>query len=282
MPPGRYYFPVGREYSAAYLRQFSTEQLQQRELLDPQFGAFDFQFNWRDYVDLNTDDPVWRARLEQCLEQFSQTVDGQHILRQAAAMQQHRFNGMDEATQQHHPEMARVRIALGTRGFFLTTGQILISPQELAAYPIPDATGTLFTPSLQHMLIHELAHAADPLMPHGAPIPVRAVANARADARYNPLIAAAEGSFFADPSVVRALNIAKVEEANSYIEYPSMAFTTRFMGIHYGEAQRNRYIIDAPSPDTPRRIDPDLEFDMTYDALRNNPVGRPNITPRER
>lgn len=164
------YIPVGSRFTREQVDNMSQSQLSRREILDPKFAGFDPKFDWHNYIQIDMKPGLARAEAEVTLNQMSQTPEGQHILRQAFAMQQFR----DSTTQVDHrvviTDQNRRHFTRDERNqatsdsFYQNSGVVFLAPGDRHYTEYPTLNGGSHPFSVQSTLVHELLHAADALV----------------------------------------------------------------------------------------------------------------------
>lgn len=212
---------VGQILSPEQFRQTDLKALQQRRILDPGFAGFDAQFDWRDHLRLEipSERPEAHA-IAATLDQLARTPEGQQLMRQASAMQAFR------ARTSAYP--AHVNITLGAHNDFdMATGTLRMNIPLMQQHQFigPDGRGVDF--SLQHVLFHELLHAAD-----GFNHP----AHKQLLHDHVERLLAAEGLPATDG--FEQFNFRLTMQGSLYFETPALAETNRFMGRYFCEPAR--------------------------------------------
>lgn len=257
------YVPIGTRYTRDELNNLGLMDLTNRDIRDPRYAGFDPDFNWRDYVTVNIRSPEFRAEVEASFDQLAQTPEGQHLMRQALAMQVFRNTGavitppFDPADYQGH--RIDIRNREGPSQFLPHTGTVQLNRAQMRQYEYLGSDGSYHDLRIQHLLVHEMAHAADGLLisldiftelgaTHGRPVTqaIEQFFRPYSDGRF-PSDAAID-TFFESIGPQRALYF------SGPVEFPSIRFTNEVMERYYGE--------------TPRVLDHDLRTGARVDPRR--------------
>lgn len=236
--------PVGQILSPEQFQKLDLKALQQREILDPAFAGFDAAFNWRDHLRLEMPAQKPEARaIAATLDQLSRTHEGQQLIRQASAMQAFR------AASAGMPAVLTIQIGSDST-FDAASGSLRISPEQMLAHRFTSISGRAVPFTLQHVLYHELLHAAD-----GFNHPAHKQLLHEDISRLMTL----EGR---DPTQGYQQFIFRQMEQNIlYFEQAALAETNRFMKKYFCEAARqNMYSEPALKKATPTAIPPHYEF----------------------
>lgn len=156
----RLQIPVAPPLSAEAITNLTTEQLRNREILDPNYAGFDSGFNWRSVVKLETDNP----KIAEALDKISSTPLGQHVLRQAYAIHQsllRQANDNPDIRRQLGDIGSQLVLSEGPSTRSNGIGIVTINTSELAARPYFDKNGVRQPMTLEHVLFHEFTHLAD-------------------------------------------------------------------------------------------------------------------------
>lgn len=170
------YIPVGTRFTREQIENLSQSQLAKRDILDPKFAGFDPNFDWHKYIHLDMKPGLPRAEAEVTFNQMSQTPEGQHIMRQAFAMQEFRDAGTQVdhrvvITGQKHRHILPAERADATNDVFLVqSGVVYLAPGDRHYVEYPTLNGNFHPFSVQSTLVHELIHAADALIVPGNPV----------------------------------------------------------------------------------------------------------------
>ncbi len=105
-------------------------------------------FNWKDYIKLESSDEEFGKQIEDILEQLSQTPEGQEIMKRGVL-----FNGGEVLTIKAQLE--------GKSGAQPGAGRVDISRSDIAKAMFNSADGGLLQSSLNRAIFHELYHMAD-------------------------------------------------------------------------------------------------------------------------
>ena len=152
-----FYIPVGTKLTRSVLKNITPEQMRSREIFDPRFVGFEADFEWRDYITVTMPNSVLRNRVIGSLDQFAQTPEGQHVIRQAGAMQNYREYGQIDP---HGKPQARVTITDGAVNQHLS-GVISSNLAQIYRNEYRGADGQYYDWSVQGTVLHELSHAMD-------------------------------------------------------------------------------------------------------------------------
>jgi len=223
--------PVGQIITAEQFAQMNLRALQQRDILDPNFSELDPQFNWRNHVQLNmhADLPDAKA-ITATLDQLGTTTEGQQLIRQASAMQS--FRAKSEGAP------AVITIKVGKENTFdATTGSLSLSIEQMQAHHFTSTAGLAVPFTLQHVLYHELLHAAD-----GFNHPAHKGLLHDAIER----LLTFEGRNATDG--FEQFLFRQTQQNTLYFEEAALQETNRFMGKYFCEAPR-RDIQSQPAPD---------------------------------
>lgn len=160
--------PVGTILTETQARQYSSQAIINRELFDPKYSGYDPNFQWQDYISINVNDNVMRMRIIGSLNQFSDTPEGQHVIRQAAAMQAFRMFKTTTPTEDQEKRAKLPIVSDETGGGFwlnkyLPDGAISTSRNQIESSEFLNIKGGYTDLSVQHLLYHELIHSMDSL-----------------------------------------------------------------------------------------------------------------------
>jgi hypothetical protein len=164
MMDNRNYIPVGTEFSKAQMAALSKEFLEKREIFDPRYAGFEENFQWQKYIKVDLKDNILRMRVIGALNQFSDTPEGQHLIRQVGAMEA--WRKFHTLTPTHEQQIASILpIIDGPSGHYDMIGHhVWIDRQQIESVEFKGKNGKFHDASIQNVLFHELAHAADGLM----------------------------------------------------------------------------------------------------------------------
>ncbi len=191
-----FYLPVDPPLPLEQVRQFTPEQLAARTLYDPHYAGFDPKFDWHDYVALNMKNGPFKKEVEAALDHMATTEEGQHTLRQAAALwnieKQHGnlrhfddtldtadFMRMGDAAFNHRKRTefaaATDKIIIDDDKKFATAlsdggcaaslahGTVHLNEAQIRHFEPLATDGKLHHESTENYLKHELGHLMDPL-----------------------------------------------------------------------------------------------------------------------
>ena len=158
------YIPVGTEFSQSAMAKLTKKFLETREILDPHYAGFEKDFQWQRHVKVSIKDPFLRTRVIGALNQFSDTPEGQHLIRQAGAMEAwRRFHTLTPTAEQKAASI--LPIIDGDRAHYdLKTQAIWMNRDQIETMEYKVKNGNFYDASVQDILFHELGHAADALI----------------------------------------------------------------------------------------------------------------------
>lgn len=240
------YVPVGTQYTRDQMAALTRAALADRSIYDPHYAGFEPDFDYTRYVDVAIDDPTLAQEVRRSLEQFSRTERGQHVLRQAAAMQGFRETGivppLGEVNHRIpvrdyvlHPETG-AKLPPITNQYFIMNNTLTLRRQSIATNEVLGADGNYMEMTLQDVLFHELSHAADGFVTRNN---VNQYIQVHGQSMLQTMSAAVQGS-----KKIRAeineerLRVAHEEAIAPGIEYPSIRATNEFMQAHYAAPAR--------------------------------------------
>jgi hypothetical protein len=254
-----WYIPVGTELSPEQISGYGLAQFQNRDIFDPAYTGFEENFDWRLYIRVEHTDPILQAQFEQTMEQFSRTPDGQHLMRQAHAMQTYR-NSLDPSTADNDP---RISIQQDELVFNATNGYIGMDRGIIERTEYLGTDGQFHDLAVQSAVLHELLHAADPL---------QTTNNQRS-------ITSALGNYQAFEGTYLPID-----------EYAVFRHTNVFMARYYDEPERFIPLVTGELSDFVRLVTdisvedvrPSLGLDHFYDDIRAPELPRlPSVQVRE-
>jgi hypothetical protein len=156
------YIPVGTELTPAQMAALPEKFLATRSVYDPRYAGFEKNFLWENYIRVDVKDNILRMHIRQSLDQFAQTPEGQHIIRQAAAMQLHRYETMPPAQRAKIAHPAMLEIVSGLQcGFDVSNNKLWMNVAQIEGYELLGKSGQYYDMSVQGTLFHEIGHAAD-------------------------------------------------------------------------------------------------------------------------
>ncbi len=250
MTQSRLQIPVGKEITVEELRRWTPWKIQNRDLNDPRFAGYNEQFNWHTFLTIHIADPEVASNVSRALDHIAATAEGQQTIRQAYAMQNHRFTTMKK-------EPNRIVIAMSEdtlpNGYAdLTKGSLGVSPFIIDHFGYMTREGSLFENrtwhySYEHFLYHELSHFKDTLLTDNNwnalwtrldfKLPESWQSALNTIDRVNKT-KPFDGLLNADAIKGAATEVALKVEANRYVELPAMAEANRHMGPYYHEPAR--------------------------------------------
>ncbi len=192
---------VGRTYTPDDFSSLSLTSIMQRDMMDPRYSdasTGSTSYDWRQHFVMKYTDKAMEREVCAAMDSYAATPEGRQTLRQAVAMQAFRFQSDDyrNANDSDTPEMRRQqqaeylrnrdpqgRIILvqdmtdpsapttsanldaknSANSFDLLNGTLALNQGVLNGAPYLGVDGQKHPTTLQHVLYHELLHAADPL-----------------------------------------------------------------------------------------------------------------------
>lgn len=262
-PAPRRHVPVGTELSESEWRQWSQQELENRELRDPRFAGYDPHFDPSHYVRIDVRNPDTRKKVAGTIAQFASTPDGQWKLRQAQAMQAYRAEhgswGEPDAsghvrigiTDAHNPRQFNPLNINRTSNSDITTGTIHLERDTIENVEYRGTDGRYYDESYQDVLGHELSHLGDGMLSAGN---LSALQRARHPDGFRPR---------------RAQDIPKADR--DITEVPAMRDNNRFMQQLYQQPPRvadhgavrfELPLADAVFGTNPPQLGPDHYYDQ--------------------
>ena len=276
--PATFYVPVGSRLDDTQLAAIGLEDLRGRSLYDPRYAGFTPDFRWQDHANVRIDDPELRAQVEGALDQLSRTPEGQHVLRQAAAMQMFRMFGTLTPTSEQREEGAvpitgEIADPNWPGGFNSATGILGINAVALRRAEYLGQDGQYHDASLQNVLLHELGHAMDGLNIGENFVKLREIHH---PALMQQVQAEAARVSMGNPNFERSAEylalgrgIVDREGPATYIENPAIRLANDIMARYYQETPRvelhSAKRLEAPGQDVPPS--PTLGTDRYYDTM---------------
>lgn len=270
-----FYIPVGTKLTPAFLRTISLEQMKSREVFDPRYAGFEADFEWQRYLDVTIPDSPLRTRVIGALDQFARTPEGQHMIRQAGAMQNYRIYGKTDP--KHRPQ-ARVPIGDGITNLHMpSNGAITYNLQDIVSFEYRGMDGQYYDWSVQHIVFHELSHSMDAVSTHYNKEQLYrrfAMPLLKAEQAYDAVVQ----TRLPDMAQVDALMQFREQYGAPLSEYPTIRTTNAFMQRYYNEPPRALSHADstASRKETPEEMlitnPTNLGADHFYDEILSPPA----------